>query len=439
MAKRVAIVGGGLAGLSAAVRLLEKGNEVTLFEKRPYLGGRVSSFRDPHIGCDIDNGPHLLVGAYESTIRFLDLIGSASKVDFQSYLQTMFFDPINGWAELRSFPIFGKLHLAAGLFRFKFLSLKDKISIATAFLDLQKIEETPELDSVTVRDWLIKRKQTPASITYFWEILCMATINASTGVASFLQFLRVLKRSFLSDEKKSRLGFVNTSFSNTFGSPADFFLKKQGARIFKQQPILGIQMRGNLAVDLKLNDATYRDFDTLVLAIPPKSLKKLLPRGSLSQIFRKEIFFNPIVSVHLFLKEPIFKQKILAFLGGTSQWIFNMNAIRREISWGGYWFSVAISSAKAEIDLTKADLISKIISDFQKINPDLKSDSILHASVVKERYATALFSPGFDSIRPCQRTAFENVFLAGGWTKTGLPDTIESAVLSGELVAQSIG
>ena len=439
MTKRVAIVGGGLAGLSAAVQLQEKGYAVTLFEKRPFLGGRVSSFQHPQTGWEMDNGPHLLIGAYESTRRFLKTIGSASQIDFQPFLQTTVFDPQFGRATLRSFPFWGKLHLAVGLFRFKFLSLKDKLGIAAALLKLQQTQETADLDTLTVHQWLIQRKQTPAAITYFWKILCLATLNASPEVAGFLPFFRVLKQAFLSEKQNSVLGFVTTSFEDAFGSAAENHLKKRDVRIFKYEPVMGIRIDGNRVAALQLKNAFFRKFDYLVLAVPPDGLKKLLPRPISSCILPKEILFAPIVSVHFYLKRPLFSEKFLAFVGGTSQWIFNMNAIRWEISWQGYWYSVIISGAEEEIRLTREELISRITSDFRKLRPDFETDAILQVVVIKERRATVLCYPGFDSMRPCPKTPFKNAFLAGGWTKTGLPDTIESAVLSGEWAVEAIG
>ncbi len=438
MAKRVAIVGGGLAGLSAAVRLQEKGCAVTLFEKRPFLGGRASSFQNPNTGWEVDNGPHLLIAAYESTRRFLKTIGSISKIDFQPFLQTPFFDSQLGRATLRSFPFWGKLHLAVGLFRFKFLSLNDKLRIATAILKLQKMEESTDPDVRTVREWLIQNKQTPAAIKYFWETLCLSTLNTSSESASFLQFFRVLKRAFLSNQQNSRLGFVTTSFDDAFGSAAENYLKKRGARIFRYEPVLGVQIEQNHATALRLKNDFFRNFDFLILAVLPDGLKKLLSPSIASRILPKEILFSPIVSVHFYLKEPLFFEKFLAFVGGTGQWIFNMNAIRHKISWEGYLFSVSISGAEKEMSLSREELILRISSDFQKIRPDFEADAIRQVVIVKERRATALCTPGFDAARPCQRIPIENVFLVGGWTKTGLPDTIESAVLSGEWAAEAI-
>jgi len=438
VAKRVAIVGGGLAGLSAAVRLKEKGCAVTLFEKRPFLGGRVSSFQDPKTGWEVDNGPHLLIGAYESTVQFLETIASISKIVFQPFLQTPLFDPRLGRATLRSFPSWGKLHLAMGLFRFKFLSLNDKFRIATAILKLQKMEESDDLDRQTVREWLIQNKQSVTAIKYFWEILCLATLNTSSESASFLQFFRVLKRAFLSGQKNSRLGFVITSFEKAFASPAKKYLEKRGGQILEYEPVLQIQIQQNQAKALRLKNGFFRDFDSLILAVPPDNFGKLLPKPIVSRILPKEISFSPIVSVHFYLKEPLFSEKFLAFVGGSSQWIFNMNAIRQQISWDGYLFSVSISGAEEEIGLSREELILRITGDFQKINPDFNTDTIQRVVIVKERGATALCTTGFEATRPCQRTPIGNVFLAGGWTRTGLPDTIESAVLSGKWAAEAI-
>ena len=434
----VVIVGGGLAGLSAAVRLTSEGFNVTIFENRPYWGGRVSSFPDPATGWEIDNGPHLITGAYEYTRQFLQTIGSASKIDFQPHLQTVYFDPEKGKASLRSVSLPGNLSLMAGLLKFRFLRLKDKLGILKALQRLGRLNESPELDFFTADAWLIRQKQTTAARRYFWDVLCLAALNAPPGLVSFLQFFRVLKKSFWAEKEKARLGFANAGFQDVFAGPAEAFLRKRGAGLYKKETVLNLEIQNNRAFALQLKGRKLSDFDALVLAVPPHALEKMIPKNFIQQLTVNRIRFHPIVSVHLYLKTELFPEKFLAFIGGTCQWIFNMNAIRSSKYWEGIWYSVVISGAEEEAKLPKDTIVSQIFSDFQKIQPGWKPSDVLHIRVIKELSATAPGSPGAEAGRPSQKTAFKNIFLAGGWTRTGLPDTIESAVLSGELAAKEV-
>ena len=438
MPKRVAVVGGGLAGLSAAVRLTAAGVPCTLFEKRPYLGGRVSSFPDPQTGWVLDNGPHLLVGAYQATRRFLQKIGSADKIHFQDNLQVLYFDVKRGWGELKALAIPAPFHLLGALARFRFLTPAERLAVLKGLWALRKMPESPSLDQISLADWLTAHGQPEGSRRFFWEVLALAMFNAASADISLLNFHRVLHKAFFGEKKNARLGWATEPFDTAFGGAAETFLTQNGSKIHKNEPIFQLKTENGHGTALLGKSGRFSNFDQIVLALPPPQVAALLPPRLQTQIPLNGFRPSPIVTVHLFLKRRVFAAPFLSFVGGTAQWIFNLNVLRASPRWEGYGYSAVVSGAEKEVVHRKTDLIAHIFRDLKQIEPQLQESDLLHSRVVKERLGTYVVVPGGEARRPTAKTPLSNVFLAGGWTQTGLPDTIESAVLSGEHAAQAI-
>ncbi len=438
MPKRVAIVGGGLAGLSAAVRLAEAGAACTLFEKRPYLGGRVSSFRDPETGQVLDNGPHLLVGAYRATRQFLKRIGSADKIYFQRTLRVSYFDGQRGWTELKAAPLPAPLHLLGALAKFRFLTLKERTAVLKALVKLRRLPESSSLDAVSLAQWLSEAGQSPAARLFFWDVLALATLNAPPEKVSLLNFQRVLARAFFSEKENARLGWATRTFDQVFAQPAEDFLLRKGAHVRKNFPVSGLRLDGNRIKTLVGKGGRFEDFGAVILALPPAQTQALLQPFGADFSFSDWLVSSPIVTVHLFLKRPVFSPPFVAFIGGTAQWIFNRNTLHGELSGEVYSYSAVISGAAQEAKQNKSELVRRVLRDLRRMRPDVGEEDVLHSRVVKELNGTFVFPPGGEAHRPPPETPLANLFLAGGWTQTGFPDTIESAVLSGEQAAEEV-
>ncbi len=436
MPRRVAIVGGGLAGLSAAVHLTVAGVPCALFEKRPYLGGRVSSFRDPATGEVLDNGPHLVAGAYHATRHFLRLLGSENALFFQNRLNVSYFNKQKGWAELKAGRLPTPFHLLSALGKFRFLSLKERAGILKALGVLRRLPESDALDAISLNDWLANRRQIGAARRFFWDVLVLAMLNAPPEAVSLLNFHRVLHRTFFSSKKDARLGWVTESFEQVFARPAETFLVQNGAQIFKNWPVLELKADGKRVQALVGKAGNRTNFDGVIFALPPDQVKRLLYPHWPDFSPAAAAVASPIVTVHIFLNRPLFSSPFVAFVGGTAQWIFNMNAIHRAPEWKGFLYSVVVSAAVREAVQSKSELVEAVLHDLQKIEPNLRTSDVRHSRVVKEMSGTFVFPPGGEKTRPLPETPLKNLLLAGGWTHTGLPDTIESAVLSGEVVAK---
>ncbi len=438
MPESVAIVGGGLAGLSAAVELAGAGVPCTLFEKRPYLGGRVSSFRDPKTGWTLDNGPHLLAGAYHATRQFLQKIGSLEKIHFQPRLQVPYFDTQKGWAALKAASLPPPFHLLSALTKFPLLKQVERARVLKALVALQRLPETASLDALALSDWLESQRQPPAARRFFWDVLALATLNALPEAVSLLNFHRVLHRAFFSGKENARLAWATEPFQEIFAGPAEAFLIHNGAQILKAQPVLGVKVKPNRAAVLVGKEGELGSFEQVILALPPTQAEALLrphwPELSLAEAANP----SPIITVHLFLKKKAFSPPFLAFVDGTAQWIFYLNALHTRPSWEGHFYSAVVSGAVRESALGKAELVQAVFRDLRGIQPNLNESDILHSRVVKEMAGTQVFPPGGEQHRPGAETPFPILFLAGGWTRTGLPDTLESAVISGKLAAAKV-
>ena len=424
--KNVLIIGGGLSGLSAAVNLLNKKLNVILLEASPKLGGRAYSFIEPKTKVSVDNGQHIMMSCYHHTMDYLSKINALDKLSIQERLKVNFVGRGNTNFNLvipkRLYP----LNLLFGFLNFNALSFKERLKVIDFFLDLICCFEE-DLRNYSVYDWLKKKKQSDHTIKSLWEILCVGIMNTSVHKASAELFAYVLKEIFLNGSKNFQIVLPKVSLSELFVEPAYQLLKETSAIVKCNEKVIGIQLSEN-GYNVKTSSAKYENIDFIISAVPFFALDRILQNSNIpiKQFIRLE--YSPILSVHIWLNENIFDKEFYGLIDSDIHWVFNH----------GSYISIVVSSATNLISLPKAEIIEKIVCELEKFFSMFSRKQILNFQIIKEKRAT--FIPNVDSVKQREMMKFEmdNFYVAGDWTNTGLPGTIEGAIKSGKICADAV-
>jgi len=448
MPKRVVIIGGGFAGLAAGVRLSERGATVHLLERRNHLGGRAYSFIDAKSGDVVDNGQHLFMGCYHHTIAFLKLIGRLDRLKFQNRPRVDFLDR-DGFTSFDCPSLPAPLHVLAGLIRMKGIGLGDKLR---AFNLGRAIGGNGKLSSgaLTVDQWLDKLGQSARIKQRFWNPMVVATLNQSPEIASARMLQVVLQQAFGGSSKDSSIGISQVGLSDLYTDGArDFILERRGI-VQTGAQVRSLIIESGVVVAVELRDGQLIEGDSFISAIPPEALFSILPNELQNNEFASlmQLGSSPIVSINLWFDRSIIDREFVGLLGTRSQWIFNKDLILNEKQAGmsalrgpgkeSNQVAVIISAARDFVDWVKNDLVEMAVSELHDLLPASRDAALLHSVIVKEREATLSHSVESDRLRPGPRTSIPNLILAGDWTDTGLPATIESAVMSGDVAAEML-
>lgn len=429
----VTIIGGGLAGLSAAVFLAEKGFKINLFEASPKLGGRVYSFFDKTSGLKLDNGQHILASWYKNTFDYLKLIGTFDKLSFQKQLEVVFADEMGNHYSLKASRLPPPLHLAGGIIGYKALGLTDKLAIVRLVNRIKKNKYSEsDLKSANTDKLFELSAQTDKAIDYFWKPFIIAVFNAEPANTSAYMFADMIRMGFI-EKGGSELVLPNGFLSDIFVEPAIEYLKKKNADVILNKSVSGFKFNNNNISSLILEDNTEIKTDYYVSAVPFFNFKSLLGESN-QEYFSSlnELRSSPIVNIHLKFDKDlshIFTSSFIGLLGTSSQWVFKVSNDQ---------VCVVISAAEKIAEMTKEEIASLAEKDLKMCATELKDHEVIKARVIKEMRAT--FVPDKESLvsRPGAKTAVTNLFLAGDWTNTGLPATIEGAVKSSRFCSDLI-
>ena len=444
------ILGGGFAGLSAAVDLAEAGKRVTLLERRSFLGGRAYSFTDKTTGDTIDNGQHLMMGCYHRTLRFLEKIGSLDNLKFQPDPQVDFLhEESNGKISHASFkcpPLPAPLHLLGGLARLKTISWGDRIRALGVGLAVRALNgNRKKLADITVQQWLDSLGQSERMQTRFWNPMALATLNEAPEVASADMFARVIELGFMRTKRDSAMIISRVGLSDLYTLQAKRFIEARGGEIRLNAEVAEIEFSDNRASAVKLRSGERIEADVVISAVPHFSLKRMLPASIASTQFPHLDQFKsaPIVSINLWYEDPVTDLEFTGLLDSPIEWVFNKNAIGQSGESGSgnnrrQHLALVISGAHEAAKKTKEELIALADGEVKRFFPAARGLSPIHAFVVREHDATLSHTVGTAKLRYPSRTQFNNFFIAGDWTDTGLPATIEGAVQSGQDCARIV-
>ena len=422
---KVVIIGGGFAGLSSAVFLLQKGYEVDIYEASPKLGGRAYSFIDERSGDCVDNGQHILMGCYKETLRFLKLIGAEKNLIYQSKLKVPFVDKEMGLVALEAGKIVYPFNLLNAIFRFGAIGIKEKFGIVKLFSKLFLLD-TCDLKGLTVREWLWIEKQNEKAVKAFWEIICIGAMNTGLENASAEIFAGILKEIFFKGNKAATILLPEKGLTQMYCESACSFINNSGGKVFLSSKIDTIEINGNRVTEIRAGNKIISDFDYVVSSVPFHSLQKILP-SEMSESFNK-LENSPILNLHLWLTENRFTEKYYGLIDSKVHWVFNHKS----------YITITISDAGKLIEKSKEELFELVTNELIKYFSFFKKEQVLNYKVIKEKRATFIPSESSSDYRPSTKTNIENLLLAGDWINTGLPATIEGAVKSGRMAADEI-
>lgn len=443
--KRVLVIGGGVAGLAASVRLAEHGYTVTVVEKRAVLGGRASSFIDAATGQRVDNCQHVTMRCCTNLEDFYGRIGVLQHIKYYPSLE--FLDAAGRRSLIGGSLLPPPLHTLPSFARFRSLGWKDKAAVARGLLHIARTPDVPELDAMPASEWLARTGQTEAAVRRFWEPILVGACNARPEHLSCRYAFMLFRVGFLANRRAYQLGLPTVSLADLYTEPVMRFLEARGGSVRLKQNVLSLRMAGDRAKGVDLSDGSSIDADAVIIAVPFDRLIKLLPPEVAGQepfANAARLRFSPIVGVHLWFDRPVRAPDALALLDRRIHWIFNKGALlaheRPPVDGGGSsdYLGCVVSAACELSELPREQIVEQALEDVRECVPDARRAELVRWHVIKERKATFLPEPGTDRLRPPQATPIPNLFLAGDWTLTGWPSTMEGAARSGYLAAEAL-
>ena len=430
------VIGGGCAGMSCATKLAAGGKKVLVLEKRNILGGRACSYLDPQTGETLDNGQHLLLGCYVETIEFLKRIGQEKFLAFNAGFETEMVGPGNSKSYLRSYPLPAPFHILVGLLKYDALSWKDRWSIVVAAAKMRK--DDPKLRDMSCTTWLEALKQSRDTREKFWDLVILATINVHPDIAPANLLQVVMKQGFLSSKKASRVGLSTVGLSDLYANPSKTFIEDLGGEVRINQTVDEILMMDGKVLGVRLHDNQLIEASSIICTVPPSALTKIkMADSNLQSTIEKTstLKSSPIVSFHFWADLPPMDNAYIGFWGTEFHWAFQKSKVYGDEK-TKHWTLVA-SGADEMLNKNRVQLLATAKKDLG-ILPEFRNINIKRAKAVFEREATWVPPIKDVSGRLPTKTPVSGLFMAGDWTDTGLPCTIESAVLSGHRAALEI-
>lgn len=429
------VMGGGFAGLSAGAALAEAGLRVAVLEKKPHLGGRAYSFFDPETKCPIDNGQHLFMGCYTETRRFLRRVGTEPLLKLFPEVRVDFVDAQGKPDALVCPTRFGApWHLALGILGLKGLSISDKLGLIRFDRALRSSRPPAELDNVTVRQWLDSLGQSRAIQQRLFDPIALGVLNDDPAVASATGFVQAMRRMFFSDVEGSRLGLSGVGLSDLYTDGARAFIERGGGRIMYGAKAASLVEEGGRVRGVVLENGERVLADETITTLAPWDLKRMALPAYLRGRW-ETLKPAPIVSLSLWLDRPVVSAPLVGLLGTEIQWVFNKSKI---LNAPGNYLALVISGAHKYVNTDPKTLLDIAKRDLSKCFPEFQRATIIRSKVVKEPFATLSPTPGSEALRPEPGQGAPGFHWAGDWTRTGLPATIESAVVSGHKAAEAI-
>jgi squalene-associated FAD-dependent desaturase len=427
--RRVVVIGGGLAGISAALDLADAGAEVTLLEVRTRLGGAAYSFdRD---GLEIDNGQHVFLRCCTAYRGLLERLGVTDRTYLQERLSIPVVAPGGRRGTLARSGLPAPLHLAVALLTYPFLSTGERLRAAGTARALSKLDlDDPSLDSQSFGSWLAGRGESDAAVAALWNLIALPTVNLPAERASLAMAAKVFQTGLLDAADAGDVGYSRVPLSKLHAEPAERALREAGVDVRVKTRVHAV--RPGVEVE---SDAGSLHADAVVLAVPHDRAGSMLPEGAVDQPI-EQLGSSPIVNAHLIYDRPVTELALAAGLDTPVQWLFD----RTEESGlaQGQHLALSLSGADREMAMSNDELREELVPALAELLPAARDAMVEDFFVVREHSATFRAEPGSGALRPGPRTGVPGLFLAGAWTDTGWPATMEGAVRSGHAAAREL-
>jgi squalene-associated FAD-dependent desaturase len=435
--RQVLVIGGGLAGISAAIRLREAGAAVTLLESRPRLGGATSSFSRGEL--TIDNGQHVFLRCCTAYRDLLARLGVAGSVSLQERFDVTVLTP-GRQARLRRSNLPAPLHLTSALARYRLLSPAERLAVGRAVLALRFADPaSARLDGQRLGDWLGARWQNEQARRKLWDLFIISTLNVAGDEASTALAAKVIKTALLESNDAADVGIASIPLGELHGQAAGRLLDRLGAEVRLGVKAVSIEPAGGsfrVATEAAGDAAGALTADAVVLAVPSYVAAKLAPAGLPDAPQWAELGISPIVNVHVRYDRRVTRLPFAAALDSPVQWVFDKTRSAGVPT--GQYLAVSLSAADEFVDVPAARLREQFLPALEQLFPAAAGASVLDFFVTRERRATFRQVPGTGRLRPGAGTVLPGLALAGAWTDTGWPDTMEGAVRSGQNAAEHI-
>jgi squalene-associated FAD-dependent desaturase len=448
----VAIAGGGLAGLAAACALADSGFRVTLFERRPYLGGRASSYEHPGTGEVVDNCQHVLFRVCTNLIEFYRRIGVEDKIRW--YEDMTFIEPGGRASVMHASPLPAPLHTAPSFLQFPFLNAKDKLAISRAIAALT-LRSQPDAGR-SFLDWCHQHGQTDNAINRFWKPILISALSEDLDLISISYAAQVVRESMKSPAAR-HMGVPSIPLTALYNAAGDYIRARHGEIRFRNP--LETFSPGPEQVQIRTTEAEG-NYDYLILALPFESLDRVLPKTLEAAPLRESLTHfehSPITGIHLWFDRQITDLDHAVLLDRTIQWMFHKSRLldkdreghdfsravktsteNRVSAPAGSYIELVVSASQSLTEKSRAEIVDLALKEVREFFPAAREATLIKSTVIKEVHAVYSPRPGIDAHRPPQSTPWPRVFLAGDWTATGWPATMEGAVRSGYLAAQAL-
>jgi squalene-associated FAD-dependent desaturase len=414
----VIVIGGGLAGLAAAAALGGAGHRVRLLESRPFLGGRATSYET---GSEtIDNCQHILLRCCVNLLNFYERLGVAGDITF--HREFVFLEPGGRRSLLRAGKLPPPAHFTGSFLGLKFLNLSEKLALTRGILAIRKESSREDLDRITMQQWLEEKRQPKRVIERFWRQILVSAINEELDRMAAAHAFQVFRLGFLARADSYEMGVPKVPLGELYGAEA--WRKVGNVEIHLRTPVERIvteegQVRSVSAAGEELRADFY------ISALP---FERVAAVGLDVDVAGFE--HSPITGIHLWFDRPVTDLPHATLLDRTIQWMFNKNA--------GRYVQLVVSASRSLVEMPRADVIALAVSELAEFFPAVREAKLEKAHVVKELRATFSAAPLLETRRPLARTAIRNLFLAGDWTRSGWPATMEGAVRSGYLAAEAV-
>lgn len=430
---RTAVWGAGFAGMAAALHAGLQGHVPEVFEAKSYAGGRAHSFTDAKSGVVLDNGQHIFMGCYPACLELFDLLGVTGKLDIQDAIDVPFISPTRGRSALRASRLPAPLHLLAALWSYDELSSGDRLAILGFGLRLRLGGAARSGESVAA--WLQRLGQTPGAIRALWEPLCIAALNEPIASADATLFETVLRRSLFGSRAASAIYVSRVGLSDLLLPELRLFLESIGGGLHLGEAIQSVQAEEGRITSATTAKGRVLDHPRHICALPWSAVRALLPAGSPPAEGAAAIASAPILALHLFTDRRLIDAPFAGFLDSPLHWIFDRSHQCPEP--GKFLYSIVISAAYDLARLPTPEFLEKVWEELRRLLPEARDARMLHHVLYKSKDATFAARPETTAHRPGPRTGWVNLVLAGDWTDTGLPGTLEGAAWSGKRAVEA--
>ena len=435
-APHVVVVGGGLAGITAAMALRDAGIDVTLLEARPRLGGAATSFRRGEL--TIDNGQHVFLRCCDHYQRLLGRLGATGSVTIQDRFDVTVLTPDGRQARLRRSGLPGPLHLTRALAGYRLLTPGQRLRVARAALGMRLLDPAaPGLDQVRLGDWLAARGQDERTRRVLWDLFIVSALNVAGDDASLALAATVIKTALLGAASAADIGIASVPLGDLHGTAAAAMLGGLGARVRLGERVTGIERSADRWLVATGPEGAAAEYDGVLLAVPPGQASRLaVAAGAAGAARWRELGTSPIVNVHVRYDRRVTHLPLAVAVDSPVQWVFDKTAQAGVAS--GQYLAVSLSAADDYVDTPVARLREIFVPELKRLFPAAAGAAITDFFVTRERHATLRQAPGTGSLRPGAATGVRGLAVAGAWTDTGWPDTMEGAVRSGFNGAQEL-